>query len=298
MPKKSIALVLLITLTLGPVSGVFGSVMDKINSYSIIQNFSRALWFESSDPNVSDYAIKVADSTPAVNSYGDYSITTFGKIGPDNNNVTFKDDQGNVTEYIDLVGSPPEYYFTDMVFIQQKYEEALVDLYFFRAESAWTQFDNNKRPAVDEAIAGTYWVAQQNGVSYTEEQIQAKFLEQLDAQLDVAVAKYHRYWKNQGLTNIDTLTGEYVEAIRSYYLDPNLETFETILSLAFHIEDEVGEEYFNWWTLTGIVSDLSSGLGTSLIMHGNENKNKFSLAPRVISPVEVSQAERELMFRG
>ena len=185
-----------------------------------------------------------------------------------------------------------------MVFIQQKYEEALVDLYYFRAEAAWSRDKYNNRPAVDEAIAGTYWVAQQNGVSYTEEQIQAKFLEQLDAQLDVAVAKYHRYWKNQGLTNIDTLTGEYVEAIRSYYLDPNLETFETILSLAFHIEDEVGEEYFEWNSLIDIVSNISSGLGVSLLMHGYDNVDKFTMAPRTVSPVEVSAKERELVFRG
>ena len=69
-----------------------------------------------------------------------------------------------------------------MVFIQQKYEEALVDLYFYRLKHPDSV--EIQRPAImDEAIAGTYWVAQQNGVSYTEEQIQAKFLEQLDEQL-------------------------------------------------------------------------------------------------------------------
>jgi hypothetical protein len=34
MPKRSIALLLLITMTLGPASGVFASVMDKIQGYA------------------------------------------------------------------------------------------------------------------------------------------------------------------------------------------------------------------------------------------------------------------------
>ena len=62
MPKKFIPLVLLITLTLGPVSGVFGSMMDKIKAYSIYLPGSnwmfhnRNLWFSSTFNEVEEYA--------------------------------------------------------------------------------------------------------------------------------------------------------------------------------------------------------------------------------------------------
>jgi hypothetical protein len=48
-----------------------------------------------------------------------------------------------------------------MVFIQQKYEEALVDLSFYRAEASGSSRNTEDRAIMDEAIAGTY----------TEEQI-------------------------------------------------------------------------------------------------------------------------------
>jgi hypothetical protein len=151
---------------------------------------------------------------------------------------------------------------------------------------------------MDEAIAGTYWVAQQNGVTYSEEQIQEKFLEQLDEQLDNIVENYHEYWQNQGLPGLNTKTTEYVNAIRDYYVDPCLETFDNVVSIAFQIEDEVGKDYFEWSSLIDIVSRISSGLGLSMLSYGYDNKNKFAMAPRAVSPVEVSTKERELVFDG
>jgi hypothetical protein len=122
-----------------------------------------------------------------------------------------------------------------MVFIQQKYEEALVDLYFFRAESAWTQFDNNKRPAVDEAIAGTSWVAQQNGVTYSEEQIQEKFLEQLDAQLNPVASEFKREFASID-EKLDEYIDAFVSALKEYYLDPNTETFENVIEVSYQFD--------------------------------------------------------------
>ena len=268
MPKKSIALALACILTLAPVSGVFGSIMDKINSYRVFVPNTNAflskrnpLWFSVKDDNgqqceeEADYATAVYQE--AIPIFGQdqatYALGMFGKIG------VFDAKLPGYDEFF-ITNEPSEYYFTDMVFIQQKYEEALVDLYFFRAESAWTQFDNNKRPAVDEAIAGTYWVAQQNGVSYTEEQIQAKFLEQLDAQLEPLKITFINSFKKD-VPRIDQYTNDFVNALRNYYLNPCLETFENTIQVAFDIEDKVDENWFSWELFfTRITRNISSGL--------------------------------------
>ena len=177
-----------------------------------------------------------------------------------------------------------------MVFIQQKYEEALVDLYYFRAEAAWSRDKYNNRPAVDEAIAGTYWVAQQNGVTYTEEQIQAKFLEQLDEQLEPYIESYNDQ-KDGSIRDIAKYTDDFVNALRSYYLDPCLETFENTIQVAFDIEEKVDENWFEWRSFfLDIVDNVSSGLAVSMLSHGRDMEKELtsSLTPQVISPVEVS----------
>ena len=146
MPKKSIALVLLITLTLGPVSGVFGSIMDKINSYNYlaVRNFyNKALWFSSDSNAIEAYALSIQNS-PA-NPMGQNAVFAFGMIGADN--VTHPITINNEPQDLALVASPPEYYFTDMAFIQQKYEAALVDLYYFRAECSTFEDRTKRSPA-------------------------------------------------------------------------------------------------------------------------------------------------------
>jgi hypothetical protein len=155
MPKKSIALVLLITLTLGPVSGVFGSIMDKINSYRVFVPNTNAflskrnpLWFSVKDDNgqqceeEADYATAVYQE--AIPIFGQdqatYALGMFGKIG------AFDAELPGYDEFF-ITNEPSEYYFTDMVFIQQKYEEALVDLYYFRAECSTFEDRTKRSPA-------------------------------------------------------------------------------------------------------------------------------------------------------
>jgi hypothetical protein len=183
-----------------------------------------------------------------------------------------------------------------MVFIQQKYEEALVDLYFFRAEAAWSRDQYNNRPAVDEAIAGTYWVAQQNGVTYTEEQIQTKFMEQLDAQIQPIVDGFIDTFKNVA-SNLEESTNDFVNALKAYYLDPNMETFENVIRVSFECEEKTDSVYLSWSEIFArIVGPISDGLTVAFVSHGRDNENKFTMAPRAVSPVEVSQAEQELVF--
>ena len=277
MPKKFIPLVLLITLTLGPVSGVFGSIMDKIKSYSIylpgtdnkLDLFNRDLWFSSTSKDIEVYASAI-ESSP-YNPMGANAIIAYSTIGADNQTMLLNDG----TE-IGLVNSPPEYYFTDMVFIQQKYEEALVDLYFYRAEASGSSRNTENRAIMDEAIAGTYWVAQQNGVTYTEEQIREKFMQEFDELMDPIVESFIN--ENKGrFADIESYTSDLVDKLKSYYLDPCLETFEGIISSAYDFEDAAGTIYLDTTDIfIQTVSYLSSGLSTSLVNYATENENKFT----------------------
>jgi hypothetical protein len=275
MPKRSIAVLLLITMTLGPAAGAFGEVMDKIRAYKIympgkneifeyeVQMYqAKVLWFSSKYSEVEEYAAAVENSPH--NPMGSNAVFAYSMIGADDIMLTLKDG----TE-IGLVASAPEYYFTDMVFIQQKYEEALVDLYFYRAESAGAMYEDGNRPAVDEAIAGTYWVAQQNGVTYTEEQIQEKFMEQLDEQiepiLESFISKYEHIF-----SEIDTYSDRFINSLKNYYLNPCLETFETTIQSAFEFGEESKTNLLSWSVvLTELTRPLSSGLTTSMLSHGD-----------------------------
>ena len=49
-------------------------------------------------------------------------------------------------------------------------------IFLFIVQASGSSRNTEDRAIMDEAIAGTYWVAQQNGVSYTEEQIQANII--------------------------------------------------------------------------------------------------------------------------
>jgi hypothetical protein len=81
--KKFISVVILSTYLTALSPYAFGSIMNKIKNYNnAVQNlYGKALWFSSDNKNISDYAIKVADSPIAQSTYGDYAITTFGSIG-------------------------------------------------------------------------------------------------------------------------------------------------------------------------------------------------------------------------
>jgi hypothetical protein len=177
-----------------------------------------------------------------------------------------------------------------MVFIQQKYEEALVDLYFYRAESSGARRgEDGNRPAVDEAIAGTYWVAQQNGVTYSEEQIQEKFMEQLNEQLVPNVKKVIHEYRNQPYSeSIRESLPKLADAIRNYYLDPKLETFEAVIQLDYHIREEAYYNPRNFYNnfnygfsslIDKLLSDISDGLSRSFDNHGDRNKEKFQSLP-------------------
>jgi len=292
--KKFISVVILSTYLTALSPYAFGSIMNKIKNYNnAVQNlYGKALWFSSDNKNISDYAIKVADSPIAQSTYGDYAITTFGSIGADDANVIFRDDKGNITEQLELVGSAPEYYFTDMVFIQQKYEEALVDLCYFRAESSWTQFDNNNRPAVDEAIAGTYWVAEQNGVTIDKAEIEAQVRKYVEEGTASGVQEVISEWGDI-LPDMKEQMSKVVESLVQYYLSPESDTHLAVINSVKAVEDKIAKKLDSFLpifikTINLVVRPMSNGLALSFKSRRND---MLALAPQTISPVEIGEAE-------
>ncbi len=95
--------------------------LSKSNKYVNLAK-QEALWFESDYADVEEYASQVVNSPK--NPLGQRAIIAFGSIGNDDNQVYA--DNG---EIYNLVGSPSEYYFTDMVFIKGEFEKAITELY-------------------------------------------------------------------------------------------------------------------------------------------------------------------------
>jgi hypothetical protein len=60
MRNRAFSFLFLISLTIAATYPLGAEVMNKIQGYKRIQDFSRALWFDSSDPKVADYEIEVA----------------------------------------------------------------------------------------------------------------------------------------------------------------------------------------------------------------------------------------------
>jgi hypothetical protein len=89
-----------------------------------IDRYVRTLGFDGNicitEKKIRTYSQKVVDSSP----YGMDTVFLFGKLGGD----TF-DFQGKA-----LVGSPIEYYYTDLVFMKKEYGKALTGLYRNLAE--------------------------------------------------------------------------------------------------------------------------------------------------------------------
>ena len=290
--KKLISTVLIGTIALPPVSG---DIMHKIRGYSIQLNgksldvVNRNLWFSSASSDIEEYASAIKNSPH--NPISSNAVMVYSKIGADDQTITLNNGQ-----VVDLINSAPEYYFTDMVFIQQKYEEALIDLYYYRAELSGSSRSTENRAIMDEAIGGTYWIAQQNGQTIDPAEIEAKFMESLNEKLQVIEAKFVTDYgdvSNDAEVNIKKLTG----ALSNYYLDPNIETFEGIIKTAQECEQDLDTIAVDWIVLLGIMlTDICMGLYIAL---RNHYKNNLTMTtPVQISPVEVGEKEATLVFGG
>jgi hypothetical protein len=125
-------------------------------------------------------------------------------------------------------------------------------------------------------------------------------MEQLDEQIKPIADDFIDTFKNVA-SNLEEATNKFVAALKAYYLDPNLETFENVISVSFDCEEKTDSVYLSWGEFfASIVGPMSNGLTSSFRSHGRDMEKELSssMSPQVISPVEISQAEQELVFGG
>ena len=238
---------------------------------------TKPLWFSSlvdgdrCDEETAYAAALYKKTTPIFGNDGAvYAFEMYGQLGYDNKALL------PGYENFFVINEPTEYYYTDMVFFKQKYEEALMDLHFFRAEEAWSDNELNNRPAVDKAIADTLWVAEQNGVSFTDAALEAKFMASIDKKLAPIIANFHKEY-TQYIGNIDEYSTKIVDTLKKYYADPNLDTFENIYKTLKQCGDEISTKTnnkVNYYTFQKeIISRFSPILGLIILLRHEEEFN-------------------------
>ena len=90
-------------------------------------------------------------------SWGDAAVLLFGSLGEDS--ISFQMENQGQTVSVGLVASAVEYYFTNKVFVEGKYQEAMIDLLYYKAEMP------AKQALIDNFIAATLYLARDNGVN-------------------------------------------------------------------------------------------------------------------------------------
>jgi len=267
-------------------------IFSKIRKYgdaTFHAIYKKNLWNLDSSEAVLNYATKVINAPG--NPVGDLAIVVYGDIdstsskGPLTNLNT-----GEVTEWA-LVDTPSEYYFTDMVFIQHKYEEALVDLYTFRAKGSFTmQGGYRDMSHTDEAIHNTYWIAEQNGVTINKDDIYAQFMTRLDEHMAPFSEILLNKFTPQQIPNIDMYVNEFVSSIKDYYANPSQDAFENVIKVAYAIEASCDSDLIAWDTFF-MNLEFTDTIVVVFRMYVYYHPNKFSMVPKQISPVEISHAD-------
>ncbi len=137
------------------------------------------------------------------------SLFAFGKLGND----TFKTSINGGT--YDLVGSPIEYYYTDLVFLRNDYETALVGLYRNLAEMP------NKRGEIKEAIGLVKEVAKRRGVNISENNAKARYRNEITNEI---MTTWNNSYGTEKVRERDNLL--------NYYLNPTTANLNKIVSTA------------------------------------------------------------------
>lgn len=133
------------------------------------------------------------------------SWTMFGKIGNDTYN--FHGTQ--------LVGSPIEYYYTDLVFLRNDYETALVGLYRNLAEMP------NKRGEINEAIGLVKEVAKRRGVNVSENNAKARYRSEITNEI---MTTWSNSYGTEKVRERDNLL--------NYYLNPTTANLNKVVNTA------------------------------------------------------------------
>jgi len=262
-------------------SGTGGSSVP-LESSSKKLNINKPLWFESDSKETSEYAELVAGKAPA--KLGDNAIILFGNLGVDD----FKVDFGTAEkpQNVDMVASAIEYYFTNKVFIEGKYKEALIDLLQYMAEVP------KKVDIVNSAaIPNTLWVAEQNGVKISMDEVKREFAVQIGAQIDQYAQEVKDYYRGS-IKNIDLYLKEFTDALKAYYADPTQARMDALVDKGVEIDkrslaeapNKTAPIYLGWLVLNmSVVAKLSTSLAAKL----SDRKQERTAQASAMSPVEV-----------
>ena len=159
-----------------------------------IERYVRTLGVDASDCILSDKNAKYLDRLKNQSGFSG-SPVVFGKLGGDTFNY-----QGKA-----LVGSPIEYYYTDLVFMKKEYEKALVGLYRNLAEMP------GKRAEVNEAIGLVKEVARRRGERCDEQAAKARYGREIRAEIEALKRQYAAKAPK---------AKEYCTVLIDYYLNP------------------------------------------------------------------------------
>ncbi len=246
-----------------------------------------ALWFKTTGdhPDVVEYANAVENSSS--NPISTMATLAFGDVGFDKATIT-----ADTGEVYNMVLSPEEYYFTDMVFMKQEYEQALVDLCCYKA----ILFPNSEEEAVadrikaiDEAILNTKWVAEQNGVVIDDNKIKQKIREYVENETEEKARNLTNYIGDY-FPNAKKNISLFIESLVQYYLDPNKNTEAVVLDRMRNIGNLKGIGIRTG--IYRIVNSLSIGLAMALDRKLDNNKYLTQLAP-----VEIGAREQKVNFK-
>lgn len=178
------------------------------------------------------YSDKVADKSGIDTG----SWLMFGKLGGDTFNFRGKA----------LVGSPIEYYYTDLVFMKKEYGKALMGLYRNLAEMP------GKRSEVNEAIGLVKEVARRRGERCDERAARARYAREIRAEIE---ATWSKSYGTEKIRERDNLL--------NYYLNPTTANLNKIVSTAKGFADSTQFDLY-MDTIKSISLDFREYLSTRL----------------------------------
>lgn len=168
--------------------------------------------------------------------FGGTTWVAFGNLGND----TFRTSIDG-TSY-NLVGSPVEYYYTDLVFLRNDYETALVGLYRNLAEMP------NKRGEINEAIGLVKEVAKRRNVNLDERQAKNRYRREIVSEIAEA-GKTYSIGRNE------------LNLITSYYLgETSYNGFKNKLQKYRYEQDS----YSTFEKIVFIITTLNADFASSL----------------------------------
>ena len=183
------------------------TMKDKANNYVKTMNINPNKHIMSK--NNINYARKAAQ----ISNLGDQVAVSYGDLGHDDAIATVGD------KSYPLVGSPIEFYYTDIVFIKKDYKQALIDLYRQRVE------EPDKKDKINDAIKLTVQVADKNGVKINLDKIQIAYNTAIEKMIITAATKYFRKTAYASKSKVIATT----KPLIAYYQNPTTANFDKIV---------------------------------------------------------------------